>query len=402
VAATRPADVSTTYTESRTSVPAYTTPSQPPIYGTSSTSLSGYESMSGSPGSSPAMSTPSITMSTSASPSVVLPSYGGDSSPASALPTLSSSGPSSLSVTGPASAPSQYTNPDGASSRSSSGPASYSSGMTTSVSQLPVGSASLSAPTIGLSSSSQSQVASSSGSGQSSLSASNGVSPIYGGSSSTLVPSNSLPPVYGGSSSASSVVVSNTPPPYGGSSSSQAPPPYRASTTSSAPSNNSPPPYGESITASAPTTSSATPPAETLCPAYNNSNYTDSNGATYTVLCGQDITGTPFNPSYKRQATAYTIQSCMSICDKYTACVAVSTDGLKCNLFSSVIGTVGSPGAVAAYKVSGPPTNVETVTVCANRSTAYTTVWTTATQTTCPPNSACTAGTGLVGRSGAR
>jgi hypothetical protein len=35
-------------------------------------------------------------------------------------------------------------------------------------------------------------------------------------------------------------------------------------------------------------------------------------------------------------------------------------------------------------------------------STAYTTVWTTATQTTCPPNSACTAGTGLVGRSGAR
>ena len=143
-----------------------------------------------------------------------------------------------------------------------------------------------------------------------------------------------------------------------------------------------------------------TPPAETLCPAYNNGTYTDSNGASYTVLCGQDITGTPYNPSYKRQAAAYTIQSCMLICDKYTACIAVSTDGLKCNLFSSVTGTVGSPGSVAAYKISGPPTNVETVTVCANRSrsTAYTTMWTTATQTTCPPNSVCTAGTGLVGR----
>ena len=231
---------------------------------------------------------------------------------------------------------------------------------------------------------------SSSGSAQPSLSTSGSMPPIYGGSSSTLVPSNSSPPPYGGSSSASSIPASNSPPPYGG------------SITSSVASNNSPPPYGGSTTASAPTTSSATPVAETLCPAYNNSNYTDTNGASYTVLCGQDITGTPFNPSYKRQAAAYTIQSCMLICDKYTACVAVSTDGLKCNLFSSVTGTVGSPGAVAAYKVSGPPTNVETVAVCANRSrTAYTTVWTTATQTTCPPNLACTVGTGLVGGNGA-
>lgn len=407
VAATRPEGVTTTYTEPRPSVSAYTTTSQPPIYGTSSTSSG---SMSGSPGSSPAISTPSMTMSSSASSSAVLPSYGSGSSSAGASPTLSSSSSastsasSSLSATGPGSSPSQYTSPGGTSSRSSGGPASYSSGMTTSVSQLPTGSASMSSSTLSLSSSSQSRSTSSSGVSQPSLSTSGSVPPIYGSSSSTLLPSNSSPPPYGGSSSASSVVVSNTLPPYSGSSSSQAPsnspPPYGSSTISSAPSNNSPPPYGGSTTTSAPTTSSVTPPAETLCPAYNNGTYTDSNGASYTVLCGQDITGTPYNPSYKRQAAAYTIQSCMLICDKYTACIAVSTDGLKCNLFSSVTGTVGSPGSVAAYKISGPPTNVETVTVCANRSrsTAYTTMWTTATQTTCPPNSVCTAGTGLVGR----
>jgi hypothetical protein len=309
--------------------------------------------MSDSPGSSSAISTPSMTMSSSASSSTVLPSsYGSSSSSAGASPTLSSSRSGSMSTsstssaTGSASSPSQYSSSGGTSSRSSSGTASSSSGMSTSISQLPTGSASVSASTLSLSSSSRSQL--------------------------TLSPSNSSPSPSGGSSSASSVPVSN-----------------------------SPPPYGSSTTSSAPTTSSATPPAETLCPAYNNSNYTDSNGASYTVLCGQGIDGTPLNFSYKRQAAVYTIQSCMLICDKYAACVAVSTDGLKCNLFSSVTGTVGSPGSVAAYKVSGPPTNVETVTVCANRPTAYTTVWTTATQTTCPPNAVCTAGTGLVGRNAA-
>jgi hypothetical protein len=82
----------------------------------------------------------------------------------------------------------------------------------------------------------------------------------------------------------------------------------------------------------------------------------------------------------------------MAVCDQYTACVAASTDGTSCNLFSSVTATTGSPGTVAAYKVSGPTKIVQTVTVCANKVTAYTTVWTTATHTTCPANSVCTAG----------
>jgi hypothetical protein len=91
-------------------------------------------------------------------------------------------------------------------------------------------------------------------------------------------------------------------------------------------------------------------------------------------------------------AGSYTIQSCMDECNRYTACVAASTDGTSCNLFSSVTGSTSSPGTVAAYKVSGPPpSNVQTVTVCANRVTAYTTVWTTATHTTCPADSTCTA-----------
>jgi hypothetical protein len=429
VAATRPSDVSTTYTALRTSVSAYTTPSQPPIYGTSSTSLSGYESMSGSPGSSPAVSTPSMTMSSLTSSSAGLPSsYGGGSSSAGASPTLSSSGSTSISTsssssaTGTASSPSQYTLPGGSSSQSSSGSASSSSGMTTSVSQLPTGSTS---------SSSQSQMMSSSG----------GDPPIYGGSSSTLSPSNNSPPPYGASSS-SSMPASNSLPPYGG------------STTSSAPSNNSPPPYGGSTTASVPATTLVTPPAETLCPAYNGRNYTDSAGAVYTVNCNQNYAGTRYTPINQRPVRPYTIQSCIAECNLYAECVAASTDGTECQFFSSVTGTVNSPGTNAVYKVSGPttpgsstsgatssrsstsgsaspgatisgstssglsvsgltssgssapgpstsgsPANVATVTVCANRS--YTTVWTTATLTTCPPNSACTAGTGLVGTSGA-
>jgi len=388
VAATRPPDVSTTFTAPRTSVSAYTTPSQPPVYGTSSTSIEGSQSVGGSPGSSPAISTPTMTMSmssSSASSSLVIPTYGSDSMSAGVSQTVSLS---SSSASDPASSPSQYTNSGGTSSRSSSG---FSSGLTTSISPLPTVSASSFDPTLSLSSSSQSQAASSSGVGQSSISASGSVPPIYGGSSSTLSLSSSLP---------SSFPVSYTPPPYESSTPSQSPsnspPPNGGSTISSAPSTNSPPPYGGSNTASVPTTSSVTPPAETLCPGYNNRNYTDSSGATYSVICDQDIVGTPFNPPYKRQATVYTIQSCMSICDQYDACVAASTDGTKCNLFSSVTGTQGSPGAVAAYKVSGPPKNVQTVTVCANRPTAYTTVWTTATQTTCAPNSTCTVGGAFV------
>lgn len=124
-------------------------------------------------------------------------------------------------------------------------------------------------------------------------------------------------------------------------------------------------------------------------------------------MCGQNFAGTPYTPPMaRRQAQNYTIQSCMNVCDQYVACIAVSTDGTTCNMFSSITGTTSSPGTIAAYKVAPPSNNVHTVTVCANRVTAYSTVLTTATKTMCPADSTCTVGSmyanGFIGRNGMR
>jgi hypothetical protein len=410
VAATRPPDVSTVYTAPRTSVSAYTTSPQPPAYG-SSTTQGQSVSVTGSPGSSPAISTPMMTSSSlgvsnsnPGSSSAVNSPYGGGSSSSLSgsapvvSPSLSVHTSSASSAVSP---PSQYTNPGGASSTQSSAgpPASYSN---------PGGSISVpvSSPTNGgvpesssgtvtsIRHSSASSVSISSvKDNQPGVSTSNGGPTVYGSSSVTPSLSNNSPPPYG-QSTASPAPSNNSPSPYGG------------STSAPSSSGNAPPTYGGSTTVSPPTTSAVAPSAETLCPTYGNKNYTDSNGATYTVYCGQDFAGTPLNPSHRRQATTYTIQSCMAVCDQYTACIAASTDGTSCNLFSSVTGTTGSPGTVAAYKVSGSTKIVQTVTVCANKVTAYTTVWTTATHTTCPANSVCTAGAaysnGFIGTARAR
>jgi hypothetical protein len=354
----------------------------------------------------------------SGSSSLVNPPYGGSSS-ASVLPGESSSRPASSSlpvnsVTGsnPVSPPSQYTNTGGASSAPSSAmPPPYSnhgvpsastsgapsptnggvpgssSGMATSISGSSLGAASSNGPTPNPYSSTRGMTMPSSSVNQPGVSTSGNVPPVYGSSSAVPPPSN------------------NSPRPYGQSTASPVSP--GSSLPISSPSGNAPPPYGASTTAPAPTTSSVASPAETLCPGYNSRNYTDSSGATYAVYCGKDLTGTRYNPTYRRPAQSYTIQSCMDECNRYTACVAASTDGTSCNLFSSVTGSTSSPGTVAAYKVSGPPpSNVQTVTVCANRVTAYTTVWTTATHTTCPADSTCTAASnydnGFIGTQRAR
>jgi hypothetical protein len=430
IAATRPPDVSTVYTAPRTSVSAYATSTQPPAYGSSSTIPGPNTSGTGSPGSSPAMSTPMMTNSpvgvssvVSGSSSLVNPPYGGSSS-ASVLPGASSTRPASVpvgslslsvnSVTGsnPVSPPSQYTNTGGASSAPSSAmPPPYSnpgvpsasmsgapsptnggvpgssSGMATSISGSSLGAASSNGPTPNPYSSARGVTMPSSSVNLPGVSTSGNVPPVYGSSSAVPPPSNNSPPPYG--QSTASPVSSGSSLPF------------------SSPSGNAPPPYGGSTTAPAPTTSSVAPPAETLCPGYNSRNYTDSSGATYTVYCGKGLTGTRYTPTYRRPAQSYTIQSCMDECNQYTACVAASTDGTSCNLFSSVTGSTSSPGTVAAYKVSGPPpSNVQTVTVCANRVTAYATVWTTATHTTCPADSTCTAASnydnGFIGTQRAR
>ncbi|GAB7328645.1 hypothetical protein MBLNU13_g00579t3 [Cladosporium sp. NU13] len=409
---------------------AATRPPDPPVYG-SSTTPGQSMSVTGSPGSSPAISTPMMTSSSSgvssrnpSSSSAVNPPYGGSSSSSGVLPVPSSSlsasvpvGSPSLSMrtsgsSNPVSPPSQYTSPGGASSTQSSVglPVSYSNPGASSASlSVPVSSATnggVSRSSTGtVTSIRQSSASSNSNTSSRGMSISSGNSNPPGVST-----SNSGPPIYD-SSSVSPSLSNNPPPPYGQSTSSPAPsnnspPPYGSVTSASSSSGNLPPTYGGSATVSPPTTSAVIPPAETLCPTYSNRNYTDSSGAVYTVYCGQDFAGTPFNPSYRRQATTYTIQSCMAVCDQYTACVAASTDGTSCKLFSSVTGTTGSPGTVAAYKVSGPTALVQTVTVCANKVTAYTTVWTTATHTTCPANSVCTVGpaysNGFIGTARAR
>jgi hypothetical protein len=429
VAATRPPDVSTVYTAPRTSVSAYATSPQPPAYGSSSTIPGPNTSGTGSPGSSPAMSTPMMTNSPVGASSVVYgssslvnPPYG-ESSSASVLPGASSSrsasvpiASSSLSVnsviaSNPVSPPDQYTNTGGASSAPSSAmPPPYSnpgapsasssrapsptdggvpgssSGLATFISGSSLGAVSSNGPTPNPYSSTQGATMPSSGVSQPGVSTSGVAPPVYGSSSAVPPPSD------------------NSPPPYGQSTASPVSPgsslPFSGSTAGSSPS-------GGSTTAPAPTTSSVAPPSETLCPGYNSRNYTDSSGATYTVYCGKNLTGTPYNPAYRRLAQSYTLQSCMDECDQYTTCVGASTNGTSCSLFSSVTGSTRSSGTVAAYKVSGPPpSNVQTVTFCANRVTAYTTVWTTATSTTCPADSTCTAGpnydSGFIGTQRAR
>ncbi|QIX00761.1 hypothetical protein AMS68_006278 [Peltaster fructicola] len=133
--------------------------------------------------------------------------------------------------------------------------------------------------------------------------------------------------------------------------------------------------------------------ADNVCPGCDGRNYTDTNGAGYQVDCNSSYSGTVYSPSgsSKRQATQYTVQSCMAICDKYAACVAVSTNGNTCILYSSVTGLSDSPGSTAALKVSPPTMNVVvTVTVCANSAKSTVTVFTTATMMTCGAGLSCT------------
>ncbi|KAK5129077.1 hypothetical protein LTR85_000410 [Meristemomyces frigidus] len=155
-------------------------------------------------------------------------------------------------------------------------------------------------------------------------------------------------------------------------------------------------------------TSTGSPSASTapVCPAYNGQNYTDAQGASYAIACGQAYTGTVIPPGssnstkQKRQtngATTASVQSCMAMCDALTSCVAVSLGCTgECTMYSGAVTEVaGSTCETAARKVSMPPAvSVVTVSVCATQQRwGTTTVFTTATMTTCPLSSGmCTAG----------
>ncbi|KAK3639806.1 hypothetical protein LTR22_017314 [Elasticomyces elasticus] len=189
-------------------------------------------------------------------------------------------------------------------------------------------------------------------------------------------------------------------------------------------------PSVQSQTTSANPTSTALPPsAGPPCPYYNNATYTDSQSAPYTVYCNSTYSGTVLSrtpASQLRRARfpyATAADDCLAYCDSNTACMAISSTAQTCTLFSDVGGLspdTSGTGAVAARKGEQPPSggtgsgsssaagspsggngqsasatgaastsgggsagsNVITVTVCAAQRT--TTVFTTATLTTCP------------------
>ncbi|KAK4892764.1 hypothetical protein LTR27_008863 [Elasticomyces elasticus] len=189
-------------------------------------------------------------------------------------------------------------------------------------------------------------------------------------------------------------------------------------------------PSAQSQTTSANPTSTALPPsAGPPCPYYNNATYIDSQSAPYTVYCNSTYSGTVLSrtpASQLRRARfpyATAADDCLAYCDSNTACMAISSTAQTCTLFSDVGGLspdTSGTGAVAARKGDQPPSggtgsgssssagspsggngqtasatgaastsgggsagsNVITVTVCAAQRT--TTVFTTATLTTCP------------------
>ncbi|KAK6442114.1 glycoside hydrolase 15 protein [Oleoguttula sp. CCFEE 5521] len=347
VAASRPPDVSTVYTAPPTSTPPVsTTPGQPPAYDVTTSSSATPTSVSSGPGSTPALTTAPMTSSmASASSSVASPPvYAGSNIASSSTATSRTSS----SLTSSEGLPSYGGSYSMSSTPAGSSPPGYGSS--------PIASTLLSASLPGQYSSMSSGPSASSGA--------------------------SIPGQYG-SSSATSVITSqaSTPlSPYG-----QTPTSSPNGSAQSVSSSGSSPGYPSGYITSSPATSSSPTATPTLCPAYDGKNYTESNGASYTVTCNKVYTGR----IYMRYTKPQSLASCLASCDQYAACAAVSNDDTGCTLFSSTTGTTTSQGGSGASKVNGPTSNVVTVTVCGVRPT--TTVFATATSTMCPAHEMCTA-----------
>nr|OQO24913.1 hypothetical protein B0A51_11079 [Rachicladosporium sp. CCFEE 5018] len=347
VAASRPPDVSTVYTAPPTSTPAVsTTPGQPPAYDVTTSSSATSTSISSGPGSTSVMTTAPMTTTKTSTSSLVAspPAYDGSSTPTSST------------VAGPLPP----------SSTSTGGPQSY--GGSGSVSSTPSGT-----PPPGYGSSSMASASLSASLPGQYSSMSSGPSASFGAS---------RPGQYS-TSSATSVITSQSSTPL--SSYGQTPTSSPSGSAQSVPSTVSSPGSPSGYITSSPASSSYPTATPTLCPAYDGKNYTDSNGASYTVTCNKVYTGR----IYMRYTTPQSLASCLASCDQYAACVAVSNDDSGCTLFSSTTGTTASQGGSGASKVNGPTSNVVTVTVCGVRPT--TTVFATATSTMCPANAMCTA-----------
>ncbi|KAF7193984.1 hypothetical protein HII31_04666 [Pseudocercospora fuligena] len=141
--------------------------------------------------------------------------------------------------------------------------------------------------------------------------------------------------------------------------------------------------------------SSSTVPsaAVSICPALDNGGYDAPSGGYYEVQCDTSISGTRLNTTSlkARQAPSNAAAaSCLAQCDLYTRCLAVNVGPSGCELLSSIGSTSASPGTIALLKAERPAnTGVVTVTVCRASGTRTTTVFSTATVTTCPAGRTC-------------
>ncbi|KAK0255344.1 hypothetical protein LTR12_015072 [Friedmanniomyces endolithicus] len=172
---------------------------------------------------------------------------------------------------------------------------------------------------------------------------------------------------------------------------------------------------GGSGTSSSQTTTPSPVSSGPPCPAYNNTTYTDSQSTSYTVYCNSTYSGTVLSrtpaSALRRAAFPYVsaAEDCLASCDSTAACMSISSTTQTCTLMSdvgSLTPDTSGMGAVAARKGAtsyggsggmggsgsgngsgsgsgnGATGSVVTVTVCAAQRT--TTVFTTATLTTCP------------------
>ncbi|KAK4569548.1 hypothetical protein LTR86_003311 [Recurvomyces mirabilis] len=107
---------------------------------------------------------------------------------------------------------------------------------------------------------------------------------------------------------------------------------------------------------SASASASASPSPGPPCPNYNNAAYTDQSLETYDITCNQTYSGTVITSQsqmrVKRQTGGGPASTCLSLCDTYSNCVAISSNSTTCTLFSQITDLTYEGGSTAALLVS--------------------------------------------------
>lgn len=86
------------------------------------------------------------------------------------------------------------------------------------------------------------------------------------------------------------------------------------------------------------------------CPTYNNTQFHDDNGITYTIYCGFDT-----SPGSFGSTTASSFSACIDLCDNTANCKVVSYVGTACYFKSNFYNTISSPSVDSAVFYVPPP-----------------------------------------------